>query len=109
MCTGDCFSVHYDSLPSERRQLKWIKWRTGMVLLFGNIILLSIEELRGRLFRGPGKRMKIYKEGDRWEEHEMSMSNVYGVDISVSSIHVGYCTYIHMYLCISMYTVSTLP
>lgn len=73
------------SLLSERKQLKWVKWRTGMVLLFGNIILLSIEELRGRLFRGPGKKMRIYKEGDRWEEHEMELSNVYGVDISVSA------------------------
>ena len=97
--TTDSLSIGLVLMPfvilsfSERKQLKWVKWRTGMVLLSGKITLLSIEELRGRLFHGPGKRMKIYKEGDRWEEHEMSMSNVYGVDITVrggSCLHVLY-------------------
>ena len=66
----------------ETKLLKWTKWRTGMVLKFGNLTLLSLEELSGRLFNGDGRKMKIMLEGGRWDEHSLDIT-VYGIDIEV--------------------------
>ena len=56
-----------------------------MVLKFGNVTLLSLEELSGKLFNGPGKKMKILVENSRWDEHSLD-STVYGINIEVRNI-----------------------
>lgn len=38
------------SPPTDLDQLNWIKWRTGMILQYGNLTILTIEELDGGLF-----------------------------------------------------------
>ncbi|XP_019849257.1 PREDICTED: leucine-rich repeat serine/threonine-protein kinase 1-like [Amphimedon queenslandica] len=69
----------------ECRLLKWTKWRTGMILRFGNVTLLSMEELSGKLFTGNGTKMAIMKDGGRWEEHPLD-TTVYGVNVEVPDV-----------------------
>ena len=57
-----------------------------MVLRFGNVTLLSLEELSGRLFTGQGAKMSIMKDGGRWEEHPLD-TTVYGINVEVCSIY----------------------
>ena len=57
-----------------------------MVLRFGNVTLLSLEELSGRLFSGQGAKMSIMKDGGRWEEHPLD-TTVYGINVEVCSIY----------------------
>ena len=83
-CTCMCtllFSFFYFT-SSECRLLKWTKWRTGMILRFGNVTLLSMEELSGKLFTGNGTKMSIMKDGGRWEDHPLD-TTVYGVNVEV--------------------------
>ncbi len=70
------------TLTIETKLLKWTKWRTGMVLKFGNLTLLSLEEFSGRLFSGNGSKMKILMEANRWDEHSLDIT-VYGINIEV--------------------------
>ena len=53
-----------------------------MILRFGNVTLLSMEELSGKLFTGNGTKMAIMKDGGRWEEHPLD-TTVYGVNVEV--------------------------
>ena len=73
---------YHTLLFTETKLLKWTKWRTGMILKFGNLTLLSLEEFSGRLFDGAGRKMKIMFEGGRWDEHSLNIT-VYGVNIEV--------------------------
>ena len=84
-----------------------------MVLRFGNITLLSLEELSGRLFSGTGNKMSIMKEGGRWEEHPLE-TTIYGINVEVRhsnahihvvhvhvhDVHVHTCTYTCTCTCI---------
>ena len=49
-------------------QLSWVKWRQGLILQYGNLNLMTIEELQNSLFpRQQGReRIKFSREG-RWE------------------------------------------
>ena len=53
-----------------------------MILRFGNVTLLSMEELSGKLFTGNGTKMSIMKDGGRWEDHPLD-TTVYGVNVEV--------------------------
>ena len=79
--------MSYYTLLIETKLLKWTKWRTGMVLKFGNLTLLSLEELSGRLFNGKGSKMKIMMESNRWDEHSLDIT-VYGINIEASCVSV---------------------
>ena len=48
---GDA-GLRYPLLPSDAGQLSWIKWRQGLILQYGNLTLLQIEELNGGLYTG---------------------------------------------------------
>ena len=57
-------------LPLEEDQLNWVKWRQGMILQYGNLTLMTIEELKDGLFpqaRG-SEGIKILRD-DKWELH----------------------------------------
>ena len=71
------------SLTIERRLLKWTKWRSGMILRFGNVVLLTVEEVKGSLFNSRCEQMAILRENSKWEKHSAD-TVVYGVDVSVS-------------------------
>ena len=53
-----------------------------MILRFGNVTLLSMEELSGKLFTGNGTKMSIMKDGGQWEDHPLD-TTVYGVNVEV--------------------------
>ena len=76
---------------SERRLLKWTKWRSGIILRFGNVVLLTVQEVNRKLFGSPCDQMAILRENDHWEKHSAD-TVVYGVDITVSHKYVCYNT-----------------
>lgn len=49
-------------------QLSWVKWRQGLILQYGNLNLMTIQELKDSLFPHQQLRggVKFSKEG-RWE------------------------------------------
>ena len=59
-----------------------------MILRFGNVTLLSMEELSGKLFTGNGTKMSIMKDGGRWEDHPLD-TTVYGVNVEVKRRREG--------------------
>lgn len=54
-----------------------------MILRFGNVVLLTIEEVKGRLFNSNCDQMAILRENSRWEKHSAD-TVVHGVDVTVS-------------------------
>ena len=59
------------SPPTDLDQLNWIKWRTGMILQYGNLTLLTIKELDGGLFPNASnlEGIKICSE-NKWVLHK---------------------------------------
>ena len=51
------------SLFPDATQLNWVKWREGLILQYGNLTLMTVEELKSGLFptaaeqRGMGRKM----------------------------------------------------
>ena len=56
-----------------------------MILRFGNVVLLTVEEVKGTLFNSQCDQMAILRENSRWEKHSAD-TVVYGVDVSVSLV-----------------------
>ena len=55
--------------PLDAAQLSWVKWRQGLMLQYGNITLMLIEELKGGLFlQKDSDGIKILRD-DKWELH----------------------------------------
>ena len=97
--------------PAESDQLSWVKWRTGLILQYGNLTILSIEDLSAGLFPGiddhihiagtgrrdrrdtrsrgggakEGKGIMVFSE-EQWQEHN-SASRVFGIDIQAPDIY----------------------
>ena len=68
-------------------QLTWVKWRTGIILQYGNLTILSVEELNSGMFPKAQscEGVKIYGE-DRWKAHHSNIS-IFGVNIEVPDIY----------------------
>ncbi len=58
------------SLSSDASQLNWVKWRHGVILQYGNLTLMTIEELRNGLFPRSQElqTIKILKD-NKWDAH----------------------------------------
>ena len=82
MSLTDCAHNYADT-----DQLTWVKWRTGMILQYGNLTILSVEELNGGIF--PKAKscdgIKIYGE-EKWRVHH-SEYNIFGINIEVPDIY----------------------
>ena len=77
-----------------------------MILRFGNVTLLSLEELSGKLFTGPGNKMNIMLEGGRWEQHPLDIT-VYGINVEVSAcvslyvcVYASVCIHVCVHVCL---------
>ena len=76
----------------EHDQLSWVKWRTGLILQYGNLSLLTVYELDQRgIFRydktGTGSsadNIHILRE-NRWTKNDRE--RVYGVSIEAHDIY----------------------
>ena len=75
--------THVD-LITDTDQLTWVKWRTGMILQFGNLTILSVEELNGGIFPKAQScdGVKIYEEG-KWILHH----SLHGINIKVPDVY----------------------
>ena len=53
---------------ADMGQLSWVKWRQGLILQYGNLTLMTIEELKHGLFPNDLQRrgIKFFHDG-RWE------------------------------------------
>ena len=74
-------------LYTDTDQLTWVKWKTGMILQYGNLTLLSVEELNGGMFpkAQPHDGVKIYGE-ERWKLHHSDIK-IFGINIEVPDIY----------------------
>lgn len=88
---------------SESDQLTWVKWRSGMILQYGNLTILSIQELGEGMFptfpsspAGPARHTSSSKDhapkgiqvfaDEHWQEHKTS-SRIFGVDIQTPDLY----------------------
>jgi hypothetical protein len=64
-------------------QLSWVKWREGLILQYGNLNLMTIEELKDSLFPNQQTRagVKIFKDG-RWDPIS-SNTKISGISVTV--------------------------
>ena len=64
-------------------QLSWVKWRTGMILQYGNLRLLSVSELDKGLFPGVTglQGIRILLDG-KWRPHKPDVE-IFGINIEV--------------------------
>lgn len=64
-------------------QLSWVKWRTGMILQYGNLKLLAVSELEEGLFpeQDSLEGIRIFSD-DRWRLHKADVE-IFGINIEV--------------------------
>ena len=64
-------------------QLSWVKWREGLILQYGNLNLMTIEELKDSLFPNQQTRagVKIFKDG-HWDPIRYISCTIYSFQYS---------------------------
>lgn len=71
---------------TDSDQLTWVKWRAGMILQYGNLNILTIEELGSSIFPISSERkgIKVFAE-EQWQEH--NGLSVFGIDIRTPDVY----------------------
>ena len=64
-----------------------MKWRTGLILQYGNLTLLSISELAEGMFPGvdQSKGIMVFAE-EQWQEHKSS-KKIFGINIMTPDLY----------------------
>ena len=71
---------------TDNDQFSWVKWRTGVILQYGNLSILSIEELTEGMFpKAKDKPIMVFAE-EQWQKHD-SASKIFGINIETSDLY----------------------
>jgi hypothetical protein len=62
-----------------------VKWRTGLILQYGNLTLLSIEEMLEGMFPADEKGIMVFAE-EQWQEYS-GTSKIFGIEITTPDLY----------------------